>query len=327
MSLTEEPSHKHDEYQYLHLIRRVLDSGDVRPDRTGTGTISIFAPPNLRFSLTDSTLPLLTTKRTFLRGIVEELLWFVHGLTDSKILSDKGVKIWDGNGSKTFLESRGLGHRREGDLGPVYGFQWRHFGAEYQDCDADYSGKGVDQLRECIQKIKENPTDRRIILSAWNPKGNISSWVTTDDTILTTRFIDIPSMALPPCHMLCQFYVHLPPESNPTQKPELSCLMFQRSADLGLGIPFNIASYAILTHMVAHVTGTTARELIIQLGDAHVYRDHIEALEIQLKREPRPFPKLHWARSDIKDIEDFQYSDFIVKDYVSHPSIPMKMSV
>lgn len=127
--------------------------------------------------------------------------------------------------------------------------------------------------------------------------------------------------------MLCQFYVHLPPESDQTQKPELSCLMFQRSADLGLGIPFNIASYALLTHMVAHVTGTTARELIIQLGDAHVYRDHIEALEIQLKREPRPFPKLHWARSDIKDIEDFQYSDFIVKDYVSHPSIPMKMSV
>jgi len=162
---------EHDEYQYLRLIRRVLDSGDVRPDRTGTGTISIFAPPNLRFSLRDSTLPLLTTKRTFLRGIVEELLWFVHGLTDSKILSEKGVKIWDGNGSKAFLEGRGLGHRREGDLGPVYGFQWRHFGAEYHDCDSDYSGQGVDQLGECIRKIKENPTDRRIILSAWNPRG------------------------------------------------------------------------------------------------------------------------------------------------------------
>jgi len=162
---------EHDEYQYLRLIRRVLDSGDVRPDRTGTGTISIFAPPNLRFSLRDSTLPLLTTKRTFLRGIVEELLWFVHGLTDSKILSEKGVKIWNGNGSKAFLEGRGLGHRREGDLGPVYGFQWRHFGAEYHDCDSDYGGQGVDQLGECIRKIKENPTDRRIILSAWNPKG------------------------------------------------------------------------------------------------------------------------------------------------------------
>ncbi|XP_006455025.1 thymidylate synthase [Agaricus bisporus var. bisporus H97] len=295
----------HDEDQYLHLIRRVLDTGDIRPDRTGTGTISLFAPPNLRFSLRESTVPLLTTKRTFLRGIVEELLWFTNGLTDSKILSDKGVKIWDGNGSKAFLESRGLGHRREGDLGPVYGFQWRHFGAEYEDCDADYAGKGVDQLRECIRKIKENPTDRRIILSAWNPK-------------------DIPSMALPPCHMLCQFYVHLPAD---TAKPELSCLMFQRSADLGLGIPFNIASYALLTHMIAHVTGTTARELIIQLGDAHVYRDHVEALEVQLQREPRPFPKLRWARDGITDIEDFEYSDFVIEGYNPHPSIAMKMSV
>ncbi|KXN90892.1 Thymidylate synthase [Leucoagaricus sp. SymC.cos] len=299
---------EHDELQYLLLIRRVLDSGDVRPDRTGTGTISIFAPPNLRFSLRDSTLPLLTTKRTFIRGIVEELLWFVKGQTDSKLLSDKGVKIWDGNGSKAFLEGRGLGHRREGDLGPVYGFQWRHFGAEYQDCDADYTGKGVDQLRECIRKIKENPTDRRIILSAWNPK-------------------DIPLMALPPCHMMCQFYVHLPPDSDPTRKPELSCLMYQRSADLGLGIPFNIASYALLTHMVAHVTGTIARELVIQLGDAHVYRDHVDALQVQLQREPRPFPKLRWARDDINDIEDFQYSDFVVDGYNPHPSIAMKMSV
>lgn len=166
------PDPSHEEYQYLNLIRRVLDTGDIRPDRTGTGTISIFAPPSLRFSLSDSTLPLLTTKRTFLRGIVEELLWFVHGCTDSTLLSKKGVKIWDGNGSKEFLESRGLGDRREGDLGPVYGFQWRHFGAEYVDCDKDYTGEGVDQLSECIRKIKENPTDRRIILSAWNPKGN-----------------------------------------------------------------------------------------------------------------------------------------------------------
>ena len=161
----------HDEYQYLNLIKRVLDIGDTRPDRTGTGTISIFAPPSLRFSLADSTLPLLTTKRTFLRGILEELLWFVHGCTDATVLSKKGVKIWDGNGSKAFLEGRGLGHRREGDLGPVYGFQWRHFGADYVDCETDYTGQGVDQLRECIKKIKENPTDRRIILSAWNPKG------------------------------------------------------------------------------------------------------------------------------------------------------------
>ncbi|KAM6501386.1 Thymidylate synthase/dCMP hydroxymethylase domain containing protein [Amanita muscaria] len=299
---------EHEEYQYLDLIRRVLDTGETRPDRTGTGTLSIFAPPSFRFSLADSTLPLLTTKRTFWRGIVEELLWFIRGSTDSTILSQKGVKIWDGNGSKAFLESRGLGHRREGDLGPVYGFQWRHFGAEYIDCEEDYTGKGVDQLKECIEKIKTNPTDRRIILSAWNPK-------------------DIPLMALPPCHVMCQFYVHLPQSSDPTEKPRLSCLMYQRSADLGLGIPFNIASYALLTHMIAHVTGTDAHELIIQLGDAHVYRDHVEALEEQLKREPLPFPKLRWARESIENIDDFVANDIVVEGYNPHRTIAMKMSV
>ncbi|KAJ8482156.1 hypothetical protein ONZ45_g15050 [Pleurotus djamor] len=303
-----EASAQHDEYQYLNLIRRVIDTGDVRLDRTGTGTIALFAPPSLRFSLRDNAFPLLTTKRTFLRGIVEELLWFIHGCTDSTILSKKGVKIWDGNGSKAFLEGRGLGHRREGDLGPVYGFQWRHFGAEYKDCHADYTGQGVDQLKDCIEKIKHNPADRRIIMTAWNPK-------------------DIPEMALPPCHLLCQFYVKLPPASSPEQKPKLSCLMFQRSADLGLGIPFNIASYALLTHMIAQVTGTEADELIIQLGDAHVYRDHVEALEEQLKREPKPFPKLRWAREGINDIDDFVYEDIVVEGYQCHPSIAMKMSV
>ncbi|KAA1475084.1 thymidylate synthase [Dentipellis sp. KUC8613] len=297
----------HDELQYLNLIQKVLDAGETRPDRTGTGTISLFAPPSLRFSLADSTLPLLTTKRTFLRGILEELLWFVKGCTDSNILSEKGVKIWDGNGSKEFLEKRGLAHRRQGDLGPVYGFQWRHFGAEYVDCDKDYSGEGVDQLKEVIRKIKEDPTDRRIILSAWNPA-------------------DLTKMALPPCHMMCQFYVHLPRTSDPAERPQLSCLMYQRSADLGLGIPFNIASYALLTHMIAQVTGTDARELIIQLGDAHVYRDHVEALEVQLQREPRPFPTLRWAR-EVQDIEDFAYDDFVVEGYSPHPSIQMKMSV
>ncbi|KAH9168296.1 thymidylate synthase [Lactarius sanguifluus] len=301
------PVRQHDELQYLNLIRSVLDTGETRPDRTGTGTISLFAPPSLRFSLADSTLPLITTKKTFLRGIIEELLWFVKGQTDSTLLSEKGVKIWDGNGSKEFLEKRGLGHRRAGDLGPVYGFQWRHFGAEYVDADADYSGKGVDQLREVIRKIIEEPTDRRIILSAWNPA-------------------DIPLMALPPCHMMCQFYVHLPPSDEPTAPRRLSCLMYQRSADLGLGIPFNIASYALLTHMIARVTDTQPHELIIQLGDAHIYRDHVDALNIQLTRQPRPFPTLRWTR-DITDIEDFTYDDFVVEGYDAHPSIPMKMSV
>ncbi|KAI0683857.1 thymidylate synthase, partial [Cytidiella melzeri] len=242
---------------------------------------------------------------TFLRGILEELLWFVRGATDSKLLSAKGVKIWDGNGSREFLDKRGLHHRREGDLGPVYGFQWRHFGAKYEDCDKDYTGEGVDQLKECIRKIKEDPTDRRIILSAWNPA-------------------DIPYMALPPCHMMCQFYVHLP--TSTSEKPKLSCLMYQRSADLGLGIPFNIASYALLTHMVAKVTDTDPHELIIQLGDAHVYRDHVDALRVQLEREPKPFPKLRWKR-DVKEIDEFVSEDFIVEGYDPHPTIAMKMSV
>ncbi|KAH9993541.1 thymidylate synthase [Russula vinacea] len=300
-------SRPHDELQYLNLIRNVLDTGESRPDRTGTGTISLFAPPSLRFSLADSTLPLLTTKRTFLRGIIEELLWFVKGETDSTLLSKKGVKIWDGNGSKEFLEKRGLGHRRAGDLGPVYGFQWRHFGADYVDADTDYSGKGVDQLREVIRKIKEDPTDRRIIMSAWNPA-------------------DIPLMALPPCHMMCQFYVHLPTHADGSAPRRLSCLMYQRSADLGLGIPFNIASYALLTHMIARVTDTVPHELIIQLGDAHVYKDHVDALRVQLTRQPRAFPTLRWTR-DITDIEDFTYDDFFIDGYDPHPAIAMKMSV
>ncbi|OSX65683.1 hypothetical protein POSPLADRAFT_1065340 [Postia placenta MAD-698-R-SB12] len=301
------PEKSHDEDQYLSLIRDVLARGEVRPDRTGTGTLSIFAPPSLRFSLANNTLPLLTTKRTFLRGILEELLWFIHGSTDSKLLSAKGIKIWDGNGSKEFLEKRGLGHRREGDLGPVYGFQWRHFGARYTDCDADYSGQGVDQLAECIRKIREDPTDRRIILSAWNPA-------------------DIPLMALPPCHVLCQFYVHLPPPDAPNAPRRLSCLLYQRSADLGLGIPFNIASYALLTHLVAHLTQTEPHELIIQLGDAHVYRDHVDALKEQLERTPRPFPTLRWNRR-VEDVDDFKAEDITVEGYQPYPPIAMKMSV
>jgi thymidylate synthase len=326
MSGASDSSTPHDEQQYLNLIRNVLDSGESRPDRTGTGTISLFAPPSLRFSLANSTLPLLTTKRTFLRGIIEELLWFVKGQTDSILLSKKGVKIWDGNGSKEFLEKRGLGHRRAGDLGPVYGFQWRHFGAEYIDADTDYSGKGVDQLGEVIRKIKEDPTDRRIIMSAWNPAGLFSDWLSCTTLHLFSSRIDIPLMALPPCHMMCQFYVHLPTDENDGAPRRLSCLMYQRSADLGLGIPFNIASYALLTHMIARVTDTVPHELIIQLGDAHVYKDHVDALKVQLTRQPRAFPTLRWTR-DIADIEDFMYDDFIVEGYNPHPSIAMKMSV
>lgn len=325
----------HEELQYLSLVGRVIAEGETRMDRTGTGTLALFAPqPSLRFSLRNNTLPLLTTKRVFLRGVLEELLWFVAGKTDSQLLTDRDVHIWDGNGSKEFLASRGLSHRRAGDLGPVYGFQWRYFGAEYKTCDDDYTGQGVDQICEVIDKIKHNPTDRRIIMSAWNPK-------------------DLPLMALPPCHMFCQFFVSLP-SSSPSGKKELSCHMYQRSCDLGLGVPFNIASYALLTHMIAKVTGCEARELVLAMGDAHVYRDHVEplkgawiavvlahqvdrtlttpfllsssSLSEQMKREPRSFPKLVWKR-DVNDIDDFKTDDFEVQGYKPHAKIDMKMSV
>ncbi|PWN96823.1 hypothetical protein FA09DRAFT_330907 [Tilletiopsis washingtonensis] len=297
---------QHEELQYLALVRRVIASGETRPDRTGTGTLALFAPqPGLTFSLAGGTLPLLTTKRVFLRGVLEELLWFVAGKTDAKLLSDRNVHIWDGNGSAAFLASRGLGHRREGDLGPVYGFQWRHFGAEYTDADADYTGKGVDQLAEVVRKIKHEPTDRRIILSAWNPK-------------------DLPVMALPPCHMFCQFFVAQPATLD--ARPQLSCQMYQRSCDLGLGVPFNIASYALLTHMIAHVTGCEAHSLTLAMGDAHVYRDHVEPLKVQLERTPRAFPTLRFTRA-VDDIDGFTPDDFAVDGYEPHAGIKMSMSV
>lgn len=160
-----------EEAQYLSLIRRILDEGEVRGDRTGTGTIALFAPPTLRFSLKDNRFPLLTTKKTFLRGVAEELFWFLRGETDAGTLQAKNVKIWDGNASREFLDKRGLGHYRTGDLGPVYGWQWRHFGGTYTTCDASYEGVGVDQLRQVIETIIHRPHDRRIILSAWNPAG------------------------------------------------------------------------------------------------------------------------------------------------------------
>merc|ERR1711988_1364056 len=212
-------------------------------------------------------------------GVVEELLWFMRGDTNGKHFSDKGVKIWDANGSRDFLDKRGLGHREEGDLGPVYGFQWRHFGAKYEDMHTDYTGQGVDQLAECIRKIKEDPADRRIIMSAWNPA-------------------DLHEMALPPCHMFCQFYV---------ANGELSCLMYQRSCDMGLGVPFNIASYSLLTCMVAQVCGLKPGEFVHTLGNAHVYQNHVEPLKTQLERTPRPFPILK-MNPEVKDIDGFQAS-------------------
>ena len=282
-------------------------------------------------------LPLLTTKRVFTRAVIAELLWFVEGSTSSTALSDAGVKIWDGNGSREFLDSVGLAHREVGDLGPVYGFQWRHFGAEYVDAKADYAGKGVDQLADVIHKLRTNPYDRRIILSAWNPK-------------------DLKIMALPPCHMFAQFYVSYPrskttttttsTETNsndgdeqqhtnghsgtdapPKSKGHLHCQLYQRSCDMGLGVPFNIASYALLTHMIARVCDLVPGSLTHVMGDAHVYADHVEALETQLGREPRAFPELEMAREAGGSIDGWKLEDFVIKGYEPHKAIAMKMSV
>lgn len=287
---------EHDEYQYLNLVRQILSKGSTKGDRTGTGTISMFGA-QMRFNLREN-FPLLTTKRVFWRGVAEELLWFIKGSTNARELSDKNVKIWDENGSRDFLEKQGLGHREEMDLGPVYGFQWRHFGAEYKDMHADYSGQGVDQLAEVITQIKTNPDSRRIIMSAWNPA-------------------DLKKMALPPCHALCQFYVN---------DGELSCQLYQRSGDMGLGVPFNIASYSLLTYMIAHVTGLKPGDFVHTLGDAHVYSNHVEPLNEQLKREPKAFPTLNFKRK-VESIDDFTMEDFSLNDYKPHGKIAMKMAV
>ncbi|XP_073926310.1 thymidylate synthase isoform X2 [Castor canadensis] len=251
----------HGERQYLGQIEHILRCGFRKEDRTGTGTLSVFGM-QARYSLRDE-FPLLTTKRVFWKGVLEELLWFIKGSTNAKELSSKGVKIWDANGSRDFLDSLGFSARQEGDLGPVYGFQWRHFGADYKDMNSDYSGQGVDQLQKVIDTIKTNPDDRRIIMCAWNPK-------------------DLPLMALPPCHALCQFYV---------VNGELSCQLYQRSGDMGLGVPFNIASYALLTYMIAHITGLQPGDFVHTLGDAHIYLNHIEPLKtqnrVQVKTQPR----------------------------------------
>lgn len=290
------PPIQHDEQQYLNAIRQILSDGARKQDRTGTGTYSKFGM-QFRYSLSESTMPLLTTKRVYWRGVVEELLWFLRGSTNANELSARQVKIWDANGSRSFLDSVGLAHREQGDLGPIYGFQWRHFGASYSDMHADYDACGVDQVRQVIEQIRTDPDSRRMILSAWNPAA-------------------LHEMALPPCHLLAQFYV---------AAGRLSCQMYQRSADMGLGVPFNIASYSLLTHMLAHVCGLEAGEFIHTLGDAHVYVNHVEPLRRQLERRPRAFPKLLIKRQ-LTNVDEFEASDFELVGYDPHPKIAMPFS-
>ncbi|OIR58353.1 MAG: thymidylate synthase [Amphiamblys sp. WSBS2006] len=290
---------RHPEHQYLDLIHDVFENGSYRGDRTGTGTYAVFGR-QMRYSIENNTLPLLTTKKVALRSIIHEVLFFINGRTDSKKLARIGVPIWNGNGTKEFIKKATGKDRDEGDLGPVYGFQWRHFGAEYKDCYTDYTGEGVDQLQKVIDTIKSgNIHDRRMVVSAWNP-------------------VAAPLMVLPPCPTLFQFYV---------SDRKLSCALYQRSGDIGLGVPFNIASYSILTYIVAHLTGLETGEFVHFIGDTHIYTDHVLSLKEQCRREPRPFPKFYIRPDGPRNrLEDFKFEDFVLEDYAPHPAIKMKMS-
>lgn len=274
-----------DELQYLNLVKKIISEGNERPDNTGEITISTFGP-QMRFNLRDNKIPLLTTKRLAWRAVAEELFWFISGSTDSKLLQQKKVYIWEGTGSRQVLDASGFTEREEGDLGPIYGFQWRHCGAKYKTCKDDYSGQGIDQLFNVIEKLKIRPHDRGILLCSWN-------------------VVDLKQMALSPCHCLVQFYVH---------NGELSCQLYQRSAEMSIGVPFNIATYSMLTHMIAHVTNLKPGDFIHTIGDAHIYLNHVESLLAQCERIPVDFPTLTFNRK-ITNIEEFCIDDFNVENY------------
>ena len=262
--------------QYLDLLNRIMTEGVDRGDRTGTGTRSVFGH-QMRFDLSEG-FPLLTTKKLHLKSIIYELLWFLKGDTNVKYLQDNGVRIWN------------EWARPDGDLGHIYGYQWRSW--------PDYNGGHIDQIKEVIETIKNNPESRRIIVSAWN-------------------VADIPGMALPPCHILFQFYV---------ADGRLSLMLYQRSADCFLGVPFNIASYALLLMMVAQVTGLKPGEFIHTLGDTHIYHNHFDQVRLQLEREPRPLPVMK-INPEVKDIFDFKNEDFTLEDYNPHPHIKGTVAV
>lgn len=292
---------EHDENQYIQLIKDILEHGEMICGRNGNAK-TVFGS-SMHFSLQNGILPLLTTKKVAWKTCLKELLWFIQGSTNNDILQEQKVTIWNGNASKDFLNSRGLSHYRENDLGPVYGHQWRHFNAPYKTCDDDYSGKGVDQLKYIIDQLrdKEGRHSRRLVMTAWNP-------------------CQLDEMALPPCHILSQFHVS---DGN-----KLSCSLYQRSGDVGLGVPFNIASYSFLTHILADLCGLEAYEFVYHLGNAHIYDDHIEPLREQVKRKPYDFPTIvikHSSATAYKDICDYKVDDFIVADYKSYEPIKMVM--
>lgn len=290
------------ENQYLALLQEVLTTGQERTGRNGK-VYSKFGA-KLDFDIRTS-FPLLTTKQVYWKGVREELLWFIEGNTDANVLADRGVHIWDGNSTREFLDGRGLKDYRDGELGPVYGWQWRHFNAPYTLLDSrtvGYRAGGVDQLQNCIDLIKNDPMSRRIYMTAWNPQ-------------------QLDQMALPPCHISYNFYVDICPT---TGKKYLSTMMYQRSADLFLGVPFNIASTALLTYMIAHVTGCVPDKISIAICDAHIYDEHLDAVKEQLRRVPIAAPKLTINRS-VENIDSFVSGDFTLENYYSHPTIKAKM--
>jgi len=262
--------------QYLDLLRHVLETGVDRGDRTGTGTRSVFGY-QMRFDLADG-FPVTTTKKLHLKSIIHELLWFLAGDTNIKYLNDNGVTIWD-----EWADANG-------DLGPVYGAQWRSWPAP--------DGRHIDQIANLLRQLRTNPDSRRLIVSAWNPA-------------------EVDEMALPPCHCLFQFYV---------SQGRLSCQLYQRSADIFLGVPFNIASYALLTMMVAQVTGLKPGEFIHTLGDAHLYSNHFEQAREQLSRTPKPLPTM-WINPEVKDLFAFRFEDFRLENYQADPSIRAPIAV
>ena len=287
----------HQEEQYLDLIRNILDNGTWEEGRNGR-TKSIFGNM-MRFSLSDNKIPILTTKKTAWKTCLKELLWFIRGNTDNRILQEQGVHIWDGNTTREFLDSRGLHHYREGLIGPGYGFQWRQFNAEYNAETGSGNENGIDQLQQIVDALKDpaQRTSRRLIMTAWNP-------------------LQLNQMALPPCHILCQFNVH---DGN-----KLSCSLYQRSCDVGLGVSFNIASYSFLTHLLAIHCGLVAHEFVYFMGNCHIYEDHVEPLKEVLNRKPFPFPTI-LIKDTRENISDYLVDDFVIDEYKSHDVIKMKM--
>lgn len=278
---------------YLDLLRTVLENGEDRTDRTGVGTRGIFGA-QLRFDLSRG-FPLVTTKKVHTRSIIQELFWFLGGHTDNAWLRERGVTIWD---EWSTAEQCARFGRRAGDLGPIYGHQWRNFGAT-ENADGTFQNDGVDQISALVDEIRRNPASRRLIVTGWNPA-------------------EANRVALPPCHTLFQFHV--------SGNGRLSCQLYQRSADLFLGVPFNIASYALLTHMIAQVCGLGIGDFVHTFGDAHIYKNHFEQVKLQLSREPRALPTLR-LNPDVKDLFAFRFEDVAIEGYDPHPGIKAPVAV